>query len=82
MLEVLNTCDICVQPDPLNPLNDKSTMNKVMEYMALEKPVIAFDLKETRVSGGDIAIYVKPNDYMKLADKIEYLADNKDLGLN
>ena len=79
MLEVLNTCDICVQPDPLNPLNDKSTMNKIMEYMALKKPVIAFDLKETRVSGGDIAIYVKPNDYIELADKIEYLADNKDL---
>ena len=79
MLVVLNACDICIQPDPLNPLNDKSTMNKVMEYMALEKPVIAFDLKETRVSGGDVAIYVTPNDQVELADKIAYLADNPEL---
>ena len=75
MLGVLNACDICVQPDPRNPLNDVSTMNKVMEYMALEKPVVAFDLKETRVSGGDAVLYAEPNDTSDLADKIVYLAD-------
>jgi len=79
MLSTLSACDMCVQPDPYNPLNDKSTMNKVMEYMALEKPVIAFDLKETRVSGGDVALYAFPNEYVELADQILYLADHPDV---
>ncbi len=79
MLSVLSACDICVQPDPFNPLNDKSTMNKVLEYMALEKPVIAFDLKETRVSCGDAALYAKTNDVIDLADKIIYLTNNPEL---
>lgn len=75
MLDTLNACDICVQPDPLNPLNDRSTMNKVMEYMALEKPVIAFDLTETRVScGEDAAIYAKPNEVSDLAEQVVQLA--------
>ena len=79
MLSTLNACDICIQPDPLNPLNDKSTMNKAMEYMALEKPVVAFDLKETRVSCGNAALFVPPNDVVKLAEKICYLADNPEI---
>jgi len=76
MLEVLNACDICVQPDPSSPLNDRSTMNKIMEYMALEKPVVAFDLPETRYSGGDAVLYAVPNSVEDLAEKILYLADN------
>jgi glycosyltransferase involved in cell wall biosynthesis len=79
MMAVLSACDICVQPDPLNPLNDKSTMCKAMEYMALGKPVIAFDLKETRVSCGDAAMYVTPNDWVELADKIILLAERDDI---
>ncbi len=79
MLETLNACDICVQPDPSNPLNDCSTMNKVMEYMALEKPVVAFDLPETRYSGGDAVLYARPNNIEDLAEKILYLADNPDV---
>lgn len=79
MLSTLSACDICVQSDPLNLLNDISTMNKVMEYMALEKPVIAFDLKETRVSCGNAALYVTPNNTIELADKILYLANNSKL---
>jgi glycosyltransferase involved in cell wall biosynthesis len=75
MLSSLNACDICVQPDPFNPLNDKSTMNKVMEYMALEKPVVAYDLKETRVSGGDAVLYARPDDVDGLARAIMALAD-------
>lgn len=82
MLSVLSACDICVQPDPFNPLNDKSTMNKVLEYMALEKPVIAFDLKETRVSCGDAALYAKTNEVTDLADKIIYLTNNPELRSN
>lgn len=75
MLAALNACDICVQPDPKNPLNDKSTMNKVMEYMALKKPVIAYDLTETRVSCGDAALLVDPAEPMGLAKAISRLAD-------
>ena len=52
VFEVLSTADVGLCPDPLNPLNDVSTMNKTMEYMAFELPVVAFDLKETAVSAG------------------------------
>lgn len=75
MLAALNACDVCVQPDPKNPLNDKSTMNKVMEYMALKKPVIAYDLVETRVSCGDAAVLVDPKEPMGLAKAIRSLAE-------
>jgi len=76
MLATLSACDICVQPDPNNPLNDKSTMNKVMEYMALEKPVVAFSLKETQVSCGNAALYATPNKIEEFAERILFLADN------
>jgi glycosyltransferase involved in cell wall biosynthesis len=76
MLATLSACDICVQPDPSNPLNDKSTMNKVMEYMALEKPVVAFSLKETQVSCGNAALYATPNNVDEFAERILFLADN------
>jgi glycosyltransferase involved in cell wall biosynthesis len=79
MLATLNACDICVQPDPINPLNDKSTMNKVMEYMAIEKPVVAFDLKETRVSCNNAALYATPNSITDLAEKMLYLTDNSEV---
>ena len=55
---ILSTADVGLSPDPKNPLNDLSTMNKTMEYMAFELPVVAFDLRETRVSAGDAAVYV------------------------
>jgi glycosyltransferase involved in cell wall biosynthesis len=58
--KVLSTADIGLSPDPMNPLNDLSTMNKTMEYMAFELPVVAFDLRETRVSAEGAAIYVQP----------------------
>ena len=76
MLATLGACEFCLQPDPKNPLNDKSTMNKVMEYMAIGKPVIAFDLVETRVSCGDAALYAEPNEISDLAKKIVFLADH------
>jgi glycosyltransferase involved in cell wall biosynthesis len=79
VLAILSACDICVQPDPKNPLNDLSTMNKVLEYMALEKPVVAFDLKETRVSCGPAALYAAPNDANQLAEKILILAGDEEL---
>jgi len=74
----LSAVDVCVQPDPLSPLNDKSTMNKLMEYMALGKPTVAFDLVETRFSAQDAAIYVKPNDEVEFAERVSWLLDNSD----
>ncbi len=81
MLRYLSSCDICVQPDPKNELNDVSTMNKVMEYMALGKPVVAYDLVETRYSCGDSAIYAEPNSTESLAKRIVQLADNEETRL-
>ena len=57
----LAAADICVDPDPSSPLNDVSTWIKIMEYMAYAKPIVSFDLKETRFSAGEAAVYVKPN---------------------
>jgi glycosyltransferase involved in cell wall biosynthesis len=58
--KIMSTADIGLSPDPMNPLNDVSTMNKTMEYMAFGLPVVAFDLHETRASAADAAVYVKP----------------------
>jgi glycosyltransferase involved in cell wall biosynthesis len=58
--KVMSTADAGLSPDPKNPLNDVSTMNKTMEYMSFELPVVAFDLIETKVSAGDAAVYVTP----------------------
>lgn len=60
LAEVLSTADVGLSPDPLNPLNDVSTMNKTMEYLAFGLPVVAYDLVETRVSAGDAALYADP----------------------
>ena len=74
---VLSTADVGLSPDPKNALNDLSTMNKSMEYMAFELPVVAFDLWETRVSAGDAAVYVKPNDVREYAEAIVKLMDDE-----
>jgi glycosyltransferase involved in cell wall biosynthesis len=74
---ILSTADVGLSPDPKNPLNDLSTMNKSMEYMAFELPVVAFDLRETRVSVGDAGVYVKPNDVHAYAKAIVELMDDE-----
>jgi len=74
----LSLVNVCVQPDPSSPLNDKSTMNKLMEYMALGKPTVAFDLAETRFSAQEAALYVRPNDESEFARKVAWLLDNPD----
>jgi glycosyltransferase involved in cell wall biosynthesis len=76
MLEMLNTADVCVNPDVANELNDKSTMNKVMEYMALGKPIVQFDLTEGRVSAQQASLYAKQNDAVDMAEKIVELIDD------
>ncbi len=73
---MLATADVCVSPDPKNPLNDVSTMNKVLEYMACGRPIVAFDLRETRVSAGEGALYAEPNRVEDLAVCIEGLLDD------
>src|SRR5215813_3709425 len=74
---ILSTADVGLSPDPKNPLNDVSTMNKTMEYMAFELPVVAFDLRETRVSAGDAGVYVAPNDVHEYAVAIVDLMDDE-----
>jgi glycosyltransferase involved in cell wall biosynthesis len=74
---IMSTADAGLSPDPRNPLNDLSTMNKTMEYMAFELPVVAFDLRETRVSAGDAAVYVTPNDEEEYAKAITALMDDE-----
>ena len=74
---IMSTADLGLSPDPKNPLNDVSTMNKTMEYMAFELPVVAFDLHETRVSAGDAAVYAKPNDVADYAAAIVKLMDDE-----
>lgn len=78
MLEMLNTADICVNPDVANEMNDKSTMNKIMEYMALEKPIVQFDLAEGRHSAQEASLYARKNDERDLAAKIVELLDDED----
>ena len=76
LLAALNAVDIGVSPDPRNAMNDISTMNKVMEYMTLEKPLVQFDLTEGRASAGDASLYARANDPLDFADKIaELIAD-------
>jgi glycosyltransferase involved in cell wall biosynthesis len=73
---ILSTADIGLSPDPKNPLNDLSTMNKTVEYMAFALPVVAFDLHETRVSAADAAVYVGDGDLPGYATAISYLLDD------
>jgi glycosyltransferase involved in cell wall biosynthesis len=70
LLRYLSTADICLDPDPSNPFNDRCTMIKMMEYMALGKPIVAYDLPEHRVSAGDAAVYAPPNDELAFARQI------------
>ena len=79
MLEMLNTADVCVNPDVANEMNDKSTMNKIMEYMALGKPIVQFDLREGRFSAKKASLYANKNDEVDLAKKIVHLLDNPEL---
>jgi glycosyltransferase involved in cell wall biosynthesis len=73
---MLNTADVCVNPDVANEMNDKSTMNKIMEYMALGKPIVQFDLTEGRYSAQDASLYARRNDPFDLAEKLVDLLDD------
>jgi glycosyltransferase involved in cell wall biosynthesis len=76
LLRYLSTADVCLAPDPKNSLNDVSTMNKIMEYMAMSRPIVSFDLHEARVSAGEAALYARANDEEEFAGAIVTLLDD------
>jgi glycosyltransferase involved in cell wall biosynthesis len=78
LIQIVSTADVCLAPDPWNDLNDVSTMNKIVEYMALGKPIVSYDLKEARVSAGDAGIYVPANDEAAFAAAVSDLLDDPD----
>jgi len=75
--DYLSAADICVVPDPSNAYNDRSTMVKIMEYMVLGKPIVAFDLPEHRFSAQAAALYVRPNDEREFARALVQLMDDE-----
>jgi len=79
MIAILNSADVCVNPDKPTEMNNLSTMNKIMEYMALKKPIVQYDLKEGRFSAQEASLYARCDDTRDFADKIIQLIDNVDL---
>ncbi len=79
MLEVLNTADVCVNPDKPTAMNDLSTMNKIMEYMALKKPIVQYTLKEGKFSAQEASLYAKNTDPIDFANKVIQLLDDNTL---
>ena len=75
--DIFSTADVGLSPDPKNPLNDVSTMNKTMEYMAFGLPVLAFDLRETRASAAEAGAYATPNDVEEMARLLVDLIDDE-----
>lgn len=76
LLDYLNTADVCVNSDEYNAMNDKSTMNKILEYMALGKSIVQFDLTEGRYSAQEASLYAEPNNAIDMANKIIHLLDH------
>lgn len=76
LADVLNTADVCVNPDLPSEMNDKSTMNKIMEYMAFGKPIVQFTLKEGKFSAQEASLYAENTSIEDFADKILWLLDN------
>jgi glycosyltransferase involved in cell wall biosynthesis len=76
LLAMLNTAEVCVNPDVATEMNDISTMNKIMEYMALGKPIVQFDLAEGRYSAQGASLYARKNDCADFAAKIVELLED------
>lgn len=75
LLERLSSADVCVEPSPATEYNQNCTMNKILEYMALGRPIVQFDLREGRRSAEDASYYVTPNDELEFAEKLLQLLD-------
>ena len=73
---VLSTSDVCLAPDPKNPLNDLSSMVKISEYMAMSRPIVSYDLAESRVGAGAAAVFAPTGDYSGFARLISELLDD------
>jgi glycosyltransferase involved in cell wall biosynthesis len=73
---VLSTSDVCLAPDPKNPLNDVSSMVKISEYMAMSRPIVSYDLAESRVGAGEAAVFAAPADHAGFASLISELLDD------
>jgi glycosyltransferase involved in cell wall biosynthesis len=73
---ILSTADVCLAPDPPGPLNDVSTMIKIPEYMAMGRPVVSYDLRESRISAGDAAVYAAGGNPEALGRCIDELLDD------
>jgi len=78
LFDVLSSADVCVNPDRVNPMNDKSTMNKILEYMAFSKPIVQFEVTEGRRSALEASLYAEPNNTQDMADKIAGLLADPD----
>src|ERR1044071_9876021 len=78
LVDVLNTADVCVNPDRPTEMNNLSTMNKIMEYMALKKPIVQYNLKEGRVSAGEASLYAENTSTEDFGEKIMWLLDNEE----
>lgn len=76
LFSALSTSDVCVNPDRPTAMNDKSTMNKIMEYMALGKPIVQYDLREGRFSAQEASLYATCTDPADFGDKIAGLLDD------
>ena len=76
LFSVLSSSDVCVNPDRVNPMNDKSTMNKILEYMAFEKPIVQFEVTEGRYSAQEASLYARSNDTSHMAELIAGLLDD------
>jgi glycosyltransferase involved in cell wall biosynthesis len=76
VMRILSSADVCLAPDPKNPLNDVSTMNKIVEYMAMGRPLVSYDLVEARISAGDAALYAEADDETAFADCVDRLLDD------
>ncbi len=77
LIRRLSSCDVCVSPDPKNSFTNASTMIKIMEYMALERPIVQYDLKESRFSAGDASAYAAPGDEQGLGRLIVELLEDE-----
>lgn len=79
VMQGIASADVCLCPDPKTPLNDKCSHVKVVEYMSLGRPLVAFDLEEVRNSADGAALYAEPNDEKDFASKIDHLLNSPDL---
>ena len=76
LVRIISACDVCISPEPRNALNEHSTLMKVAEYMAVGRPVVAFDLRETRRTAGEAAVYASRDDPVAFAEAIAEVLDD------